>query len=105
VILAYNTPRILPVEQDIVALQKTWPEFTAVRTSRTRSQGRASPKAHHTSVHHPAQRNPHDDVNIPLGQRQTTKTTRAKGNHQVRAQPPSAVFPYPSSSRTLPLRR
>jgi len=31
VILAYNTPRILAVEQDIVALQKTWPEFTAVK--------------------------------------------------------------------------
>lgn len=29
VILAYNTPKILSVEQDIAALQKTWPEFTA----------------------------------------------------------------------------
>jgi len=29
VILAYNTPRILPVEQDIALLQKTWPEFSA----------------------------------------------------------------------------
>jgi hypothetical protein len=29
--LAYNTPRILAVEQDIMALQKTWPEFTAVK--------------------------------------------------------------------------
>lgn len=28
-ILAYNTPRILPVEQDIALLQKTWPEFSA----------------------------------------------------------------------------
>jgi len=29
VILAYNTPKVLPVEQDIQALQKIWPEFTA----------------------------------------------------------------------------
>jgi len=31
VILAYNTPKILAVEHDIQALQKTWPEFTAVK--------------------------------------------------------------------------
>jgi len=38
VILAYNTPHMLPVEHDIAALQKTWPEFTAIKVSGSTSK-------------------------------------------------------------------
>ncbi|KAK3244914.1 hypothetical protein CYMTET_45496 [Cymbomonas tetramitiformis] len=38
VILAYNSPKILPVEQDIAKLQKAWPQFSAVKVAGSTSK-------------------------------------------------------------------